>query len=431
MQTLETEFYPSQRTPMVQDIISLEEEIQQRINYARQETKNLYTQIDKIKKKTQDVDLFEMTRNVPPLNKKLINLKPIVDMKGHNNKIADFRWSKNSKNILSASQDGFMLVWDVATGLKQNAIPLDSQWVLSCAISPSGNLVASAGLNNNCTIYKISKENRIQQNIISIFKGHTGYISCIDFLDETQILSASGDMTCALWDIPKAKRVREYADHLGDVLALSLPNNQTQNNIFASCGSDGYLYIWDTRMQANIQNFFVSDSDVSTLKFLYDDNIILTKSDDGTINMFDLRSDCSLASYTLSAGFEHQKGLNTTITINTATTNTSNNLKHYYPASTMEYRSSTPRSPTISAISSSYLDNQGVVSIDFSKSGRLMYACYTDLGCIVWDTLNAEVVGKLEGHTDRVTGVRTSPDGLAVCTGSWDTTMKIWTPSYS
>lgn len=95
---------------MVQDIISLEKEIQQRINYARQETKNLYTQSDKIKKKTQDVDFFEITINFPPLNKKLINLKPMVDLKGHNNKITDFRWSRNSKNISSASQDGFMLV---------------------------------------------------------------------------------------------------------------------------------------------------------------------------------------------------------------------------------------------------------------------------------------------------------------------------------
>ncbi|CAL9737298.1 guanine nucleotide-binding protein subunit beta [Monosporozyma servazzii] len=418
MQNLEPQLYVNQQAALFPDILSMEDDIQQRILSARQETKNLYTQIDKIKKKIQDVDLFEMTRKISPLDKNAINLKPTIDLKGHNNKISDFRWSQNSKNILSASQDGFMLIWDVATGLKQNAIPLDSQWVLSCAISPSGGLVASAGLNNNCTVYKVSRENRVQQNIISIFKGHTGYVSSIDFLDESQILTASGDMTCALWDIPKAKRVREYADHLGDVLSLSLPPNTNNSNIFASCGSDGYLYIWDTRTQSNVQSFFVSDSDVSTVKFFHDENAVLTGSDDGTINMFDLRSDCSLAHYSLSAGLESQKRVNTT-------------SQRLYTASTMEYGNSTPKSPTVSAISSSYLDNQGVVSIDFSKSGRLMYACYTDLGCIVWDTLNAEVVGKLECHTNRVSGVRSSPDGLAVCTGSWDATMKVWTPSYS
>ena len=69
------------------------------------------------------------------------------------------------------------------------------------------------------------------------------------------------------------------------------------------------------------------------------------------------------------------------------------------------------------------------MSLDFSSSGRLMYACYTDLGCIVWDVLKAEVVGKLEGHNGRVTRVRVSSDGLGVCTGSWDTTMQVyWSP---
>lgn len=407
-----------QQTLMLQDMGSLQQEIEQRITLAKQETKNLYTQIDRIKKKIQDANLFEMAKDIPSLDKTRINLKPTIDLKGHNNKIVDFRWTSDSTSILSGSQDGFMLIWDVATGLKKNAIPLDSQWVLSCAISPSGKLVASAGLNNTCTIYRISKENRVQQNVVSIFKGHTGYVSSIDFLDETQLLSASGDMTCALWDIPKAKRVREYADHLGDVLALTLPNsngNNTTNgnNIFASCGADGYVYIWDIRTPANVQSFFVGDSDVSTIRFFKDNNSILAGSDDGSINMFDLRSDCHLASYSLSTGLQQHKQ-----TMNT------------YTSQTMEYKKYGNMASPVSTISSSYLDNQGVVSIDFSSSGRLMYSCYTDIGCVVWDVLKAEVVGKLEGHSNRISGIRSSPDGLAVCTGSWDSTMKIWSPSY-
>ncbi|CCK68009.1 G protein subunit beta KNAG_0A03220 [Huiozyma naganishii CBS 8797] len=411
---IQQDFYAEQQTAMLQDYQMVEDDIEQQITLARNDTKNLYTQIDKVKKKIQDSSLLEMTTRVPPLNKNSINLKATIDLKGHNNKIADFRWSRNSKNILSASQDGFMLLWDVATGLKQNAIPLTSQWVLSCALSPSGNLAASAGLDNNCTVYKISKENRIQQNVITIFKGHTGYISSIDFLDERQILSASGDMTCALWDIPKAKRIREYTDHLGDVLALALPHNDNANGkIFASCGSDGYLYIWDTRSPANAQSFFISSSDASSLQFFRDDNSIIAGSENGTISMFDLRSDCRLEEYALSSGLS--KNLETPT----------------YSAASMEYRKMIPESMAISSIPTGYLDSQGVVSLDFSSSGRLMYACYTDMGCLVWDLLKAEVVGKLEGHSNRVSGMRTSPDGLAVCTGSWDSTMKIWFPAYN
>lgn len=35
------------------------------------------------------------------------------------------------------------------------AVPLKSAWVMSVAFAPSGNLVASGGLDNICTVYNI------------------------------------------------------------------------------------------------------------------------------------------------------------------------------------------------------------------------------------------------------------------------------------
>lgn len=395
------------------DINALEDELQKKIDLARQETKHLYNQIDKIKSRAHDANLLDMSKNVQPLNTNRINLNPTLVLRGHNNKVSDFRWSSDSRSILSASQDGFMLLWDTATGLKKNAIPLDSQWVLTCAMSPSGNLVASAGLNNNCTIYRVPRDSKVQQNVVSIFKGHTGYISDIAFTDNAHVVTASGDMTCAYWDITKAKRVREYADHLGDVLAMSLPPPGTKNHQFASCGSDGYAFVWDTRSANVSQTFFISDSDVNTIQFFKDGNSIVTGSDDGVIRMFDLRSDCPVATYSLVDSMKRAK-----------------NQPGYASTSPRADDDVFRETSRRSTISDSYLDNQGVVSLDFSGSGRLMYSCYTDFGCVVWDVLKTEIVGKLEGHSNRESGVRASPDGLAVCTGSWDSTMKIWSPGY-
>lgn len=109
----------------------------------------------------------------------------------------------------------------------------------------------------------------------------------------------------------------------------------------------------------------------------------------------------------------------------------------------------------------------------FSKSGRLMFAGYDDYNCYIWDVLKVERVGVLAAHENRVSClgelagvgslwlisslffqladarltftftlasclfscvlcrrtvlcVDVSDDGMALCTGSWDATLRIW-----
>ena len=93
-------------------------------------------------------------------------------------------WGADSRNLVSASQDGKLIVWDSYSTNKGSrksffkrlppppvvgddgdddddddhhqvhAIPLRSSWVMTCAYAPSGNFVACGGLDNICSIYK-------------------------------------------------------------------------------------------------------------------------------------------------------------------------------------------------------------------------------------------------------------------------------------
>ena len=58
----------------------------------------------------------------------------------------------DSRNLVSASQDGKLIVWDGYTTNKVHAIPLRSSWVMTCAYAPSGNYVACGGLDNICSV---------------------------------------------------------------------------------------------------------------------------------------------------------------------------------------------------------------------------------------------------------------------------------------
>lgn len=395
--------------------------IQEKIRVAKTECKQLYDHINRIKGEIQDTQLMNLSHSINSLNG--INLQPIRTLKGHSNKISDLKWSQDSKSILSSSQDGFIIIWDPMTGLKKSAILLLSQWVLASAISPNGDFVASAGLDNHCTVYRVAKDNKIQQNVISIFKGHTCYISATEFLNDRTILTASGDMTCAMWDIPKSKRIREYIDHLGDVLTMDLPPAQTPRygNNFISGGSDGYAYLWDVRQPNSVQSFFVSDSDISSIKFFNNGESFMTGSDDGAARLFDLRSDCQISTYSLSSAFHQQRQANPTYQ--------SGQKLRYGSSSSSTSSGHIPRTPQSVNFKETYIEDQGIISIDFSRSGRIMFACYADYGCAVWDIIKGEMIGKIGGHRNRVNAVKTSPNGLVVASSSWDITIKLWAPT--
>ena len=75
-----------------------------------------------------------------------------------------------------------------------HAIPLRSSWVMTCAYAPSGSFVACGGLDNICSIYSLkTREGNVR--VSKELQGHTGYLSSCRFLDDSRILTSSGDMT--------------------------------------------------------------------------------------------------------------------------------------------------------------------------------------------------------------------------------------------
>jgi hypothetical protein len=72
----------------------------------------------------------------------------------------------------------------------------------------------------------------------------------------------------------------------------------------------------------------------------------------------------------------------------------------------------------------------GITSVAFSVSGRVLFGGYDDWTCNVWDTLKGERVGVLTGHENRVSCLGVSADGMALCTGSWDSTLKVRLSSF-
>ncbi|KAM5535998.1 hypothetical protein V8D89_010256 [Ganoderma adspersum] len=335
-------------------------DIQERIAAARREAESLKEKIRAKRESSADTSLKAMAANEVDQLPRVV-MRPRRALRGHLAKIYAMHWATDRRHLVSASQDGKLIVWDAYTTNKVHAIPLRSSWVMTCAYSPSGSYVACGGLDNICSIYNLhSKEGNNVKGAREL-SAHSGYLSCCRFLNDRQIVTSSGDMTCMLWDIEAGVRVVEFSDHTGDVMS---------QNVFVSGACDATAKLWDIRSGKATQTFTGHESDINAVSFFPNGDAFATGSDDASCRLFDIRADRELNAFT------HDNIL------------------------------------------------CGITSVAFSISGRILFGGYDDWTCNVWDTLKGERVGVLTGHENRVSCLGVSSDGMALCTGSWDSTLR-------
>jgi len=348
-------------------------DIGEKVQAARREAEAMKEKIRVALEEKNDAQLKILAQDLPALPKDP-KLKVRRTLKGHLAKIYAMHWveDKNggkTNQLVSASQDGKLLVWDALTTNKMHAIPLRSSWVMTCAFSPSGQFVACGGLDNICSVYNLNTKDfpiRVSRELSS----HTGYLSCCRFLGDKQIVTSSGDMTCILWDLETGTKSTEFSDHNGDVMSVSI--SPSDRNIFVSGACDASAKLWDIRAGRCVQTFHGHEGDINAVSFFPNGMAFGTGSDDASCRLFDIRADRELMLYT------HDNIL------------------------------------------------CGITSVAFSSSGRYLFAGYDDFNCNVWDSLKGERVFTLQGHDNRVSCLGVSADGMALCTGSWDTLLRVW-----
>uniref|UniRef100_A0A6A7G4V2 Guanine nucleotide-binding protein subunit beta n=1 Tax=Hirondellea gigas TaxID=1518452 RepID=A0A6A7G4V2_9CRUS len=305
-----------------------------------------------------------------------LSLKQRRVLKGHFGKIYACHWSaKDSVHLVSASQDGKLIIWNGITTNKVEAIPLRSSWVMTCAYSPSGKFVACGGLDNLCSVYPLTSATGMpaadsaQTPPSAELASHEGYLSCCRFIADDEILTSSGDSTCILWDVETKNPKVIFDSHAGDVMSVSLGEH---GNVFVSGSCDSTAKVFEPRVPRCVATFAGHESDVNSVQMFADGNGFSSGSDDSSCRFFDMRS--------------------------------YRQLQAYYDDKIL----------------------CGITSVAFSKSGKYLFAGYDDYTCIAWNTVSATQAQVLSAHENRVSCIGVNESGKALCTGSWDTLLMIF-----
>uniref|UniRef100_A0A667Z671 Myosin VC n=1 Tax=Myripristis murdjan TaxID=586833 RepID=A0A667Z671_9TELE len=355
--------------PLIPEMATQEVQPNETLANLKTESETLKTKLEEERAKLHDVELHQVAEKVEGLGQFV--MKTRRTLKGHGNKVLCMDWCKDKRRIVSSSQVR-----------NEHAVTMPCTWVMACAYAPSGCAVACGGLDNKCSVYPLSLDKN--ENLAAKKKSvamHTNYLSACSFTNsDMQILTSSGDGTCALWDVESGQLLQSFHGHAADVLCLDLAPSET-GNTFVSGGCDKKANVWDMRSGQCIQSFETHESDINTCPFIltyYSKTDIFliyafaSGSDDATCRLYDLRADREVAIYSKESIIF------------------------------------------------------GVSSVDFSLSGRLLFGGYNDYTINVWDVLKGTRVSILFGHENRVSTLRVSPDGTAFCSGSWDHTLRIW-----
>lgn len=77
-------------------------------------------------------------------------------------------------------------------------------------------------MDNMCTVYDVNNRDASgATKMVRELAGYEGFLSSCRFLDDTHLITGSGDMKICIWDLEANKKTAEFDAHCGDVVRVN------------------------------------------------------------------------------------------------------------------------------------------------------------------------------------------------------------------
>jgi len=289
----------------------------------------------------------------------------------------------------------------------RNRLSGHSAPVLVSVYSPSGNYIASAGVDNKVKLWdKSGKELRD-------FEGHNDSVLAIAFSPDEKFLATGGvDKTIKIWDL-KGNLITTLVGHLDQINSLDF---SPDGRLLISGSSDKTAKLWNIVSGDRLFTYSSHGDKVITAKFSPTENLIATGSQDKTIKLWDLDGN-------LIDTFEGHTGKVTSVdfspdgkTLVSVSNDQSINTWNIATGELMQ---------NISRANATNGHTAPINSVKFSSDGDFFATASDDNLVKIWSP-QGYLITTLRGHTDRVVSVDISPDRQTIISASLDNSMILW-----
>lgn len=203
-----------------------------------------------------------------------------LELKGSSGIAFDEAWSPSGDLIAVAGLDDSLYVWDVSSGDRALSVPYPS--LLTCVDWPSdGSRLVCGTSGGEILLFEASSGARV-----SAAAGHTDEVRSVAFSpDGRQVASGANDGTVRIWDGPGLTPATVI--HASQSLVRSVAWSPDGSSV-ASGGADSVLRVWDARTGEARGGLADHRDFISGVEYSPDGRLLASASSDSTVRIWNL-----------------------------------------------------------------------------------------------------------------------------------------------
>jgi Tol biopolymer transport system component len=331
-------------------------------------------------------------------------------LRGHRNIVTSVDWSRDSRFVATASDDGAVRIWN-ASG--QNLLTLQGvDAAVNRAIwSPDGTRLAAVYADGTARVWSVGGAYEAPTTEVQFILSapNSALLNLAWSPDGSALATSSSGGTAQVWDMTSGELRASLIGHSGESSSVAFSPDGTK---VVTASSDGTARIWDAVTSDELLRLIGHSRSVIRAMFSPDGTRVLTASADNTARLWDAVTGEQLFVLTghtrrvTRAAFSPDGA-------RIATASDDNTARIWDVQTGTLLRTMFGHTGTVN----------GLV---WSPGGRRLITVSEDRTARIWDTESGGQLLVFSGHTDVIFSAAWSPDGQYFATASADNTARVW-----